>query len=191
MAADTYTKILQTARTLFVRQGYTATSMRQVAEATGIGKATIYHHFPDKRAIVMALLQQNDDRMQACLEQVRAETDPRGRIQTAAAVTIKFFFEYADIIQVVRREVTDGRNQMQVGLAAYFQEYAALLADAIRRGTRQGIFRPVDPNTAARVLLTLFQGTFASVYLGSGHASTPEKAAQALLDVFFQGIDAR
>ena len=57
MTPETYEKILSTARRLFVKQGYTATSMRQVAESAGIGKATIYHHFPDKRAIVMALLQ--------------------------------------------------------------------------------------------------------------------------------------
>jgi AcrR family transcriptional regulator len=57
MSSDTRNTILQVANRLFVRQGYTATSTRQIAEEAGIGKATIYHHFPDKQAIVLALLE--------------------------------------------------------------------------------------------------------------------------------------
>jgi AcrR family transcriptional regulator len=190
-ATETYDKILQTARRLFVQQGYTATSMRQVAEQAGIGKATIYHHFPDKKAIVMALHQRNLARMGEAVQLVRTEGDPRRRIQIAATTSVKFLFESADIMQIVRREVSGGRDQMQAGFMKFFQEYMSLLADAIRRGTEQGIFRPVDPINAARVLMTMIQGTFAMAYLGGGHPQSSEEAAAALLDVYFQGIDAR
>lgn len=191
MATETYEKILYTSRRLFVQQGYTATSMRQVAEATGIGKATIYHHFPDKNSIVTALLQRNITSMEEALQIVRAENDPRRRIQVAAEASVRFLFEFADILQVVRREIPGGRDQMQVGYTKFFQEYMALLADAIQRGIKQGIFRLVDPVNTARVLMTMFQGTFAMAYLMNERPQTPEQAATALLDVFFQGLDAR
>jgi AcrR family transcriptional regulator len=189
--SETYDKILQTARHLFVRQGYTATSMRQVAETAGIGKATIYHHFPDKQAIVLALLKKNTANIDETLQLARAETDPRRRIQVATQTSVRFLFEAADIMQIVRREVPGGREQLQAGYMAFFQEYMALLADAVRRGTEQGIFRPVDPFAAARVLMTMIQGTFAMAYLGSERAQSFEQAAAALLDIYFQGIDAR
>jgi hypothetical protein len=80
---------------------------------------------------------------------------------------------------------------MQSGFVKFFQEYMSLLADAVRRGTAQGIFRPVDPTNAARVLMTMIQGTFAMAYLGGGHPQSPDEAAAALLDVYFQGIDTR
>jgi AcrR family transcriptional regulator len=190
-SSETYDKILQTARRLFVQQGYTATSMRQVAEQAGIGKATIYHHFPDKQAIVMALHKKNLARMSEAVQLVRAENDPRRRIQIAATTTVKFLFEVADVMQIVRREVSGGRDEMQTGFMKSFQEYMSLLADAIRRGTEQGIFRPVDPTNAARVLMTMIQGTFAMAYLSGKHPQSSEEAAAALLDVYFQGIDAR
>ena len=139
MAAETYDKILSTARRLFVQQGYTATSMRQVAETAGIGKATIYHHFPDKQSIVMALLRHNITRMDETLQRVRTESDPRRRIQVAAEASVDFLFESADILQIARREVPGGRDQMQSGFTTFFREYMALLADAIQRGTEQGI----------------------------------------------------
>ncbi|MBA4380424.1 MAG: hypothetical protein C0393_07090 [Anaerolinea sp.] len=190
-ASETYEKIFRTARRLFVQQGYTATSMRQVAEEAGIGKATIYHHFSDKQAIVVALLEKNIARMDEALQLVRAESDPRRRIQVAASASVNFLFESADIMQIVRREVSGGRDQMQAGFLNFFQEYMALLADAIQRGTEQGIFRPVDPTDAAKVLMTMIQGTFVLAYLGGGRPQSPEKTAAALLDIYFQGIDAR
>jgi AcrR family transcriptional regulator len=165
--------------------------MRQVAETAGIGKATIYHHFPDKQAIVLALLKKNTTNMDETLRLVRAETDPRRRIQAATQTSVSFLFEAADIMQIVRREVPGGREQLQAGYTAFFQEYMALLADAVQRGAEQGIFRPVDPSAAARVLMTMIQGTFAMAYLGSERAQSPEQAAAALLDIYFQGIDAR
>jgi len=191
MSSDTYEKILSSARRLFVQQGYTATSMRELAEAAGIGKATIYHHFPDKQAIVMALLHQNIAKMGVALQQVRDEKDPRGRIRVAAEASVNFLFESADVMQIVRREVPGGRDQMQSNFAIFFQEYMNLLADAIRRGSADGIFRPVDPVETARVLMVMIQGTFAMAYLINQRAESPQQAAEALLDVYFRGIDAR
>jgi TetR/AcrR family transcriptional regulator, cholesterol catabolism regulator len=190
MSSETYTKILQTARRLFVQQGYTATSMRQLAEQAGIGKATIYHHFPDKQAIVTALLKESTARMDESLGRIQAEQDARTRIQVAATESINFLFDSADIMQVVRREVAGGREQMQTGFMNFFQEYMASLAEAIQRGIEQGSFRPVNPAEAATVLMTMFQGTFAMVYLGGKRPESPQQTVAALLDVFFNGIDA-
>ena len=189
--SETYNKIMQTARRLFVQKGYTATSMRQVAAEAGIGKATIYHHFPDKQAIVMALFQENTASMKEALELVRAEADPRARIQVAATASIKFLFKSIEIMQIMRREVEGGRERIQTGFLDFLQEYLALLADAVRRGTEQGIFRPVDPDDAARVLMTMIQGTFAMAYLGGRNSENPEEAAVALLEIYFQGVDVR
>jgi AcrR family transcriptional regulator len=191
MASDTYEKILSAARRLFVKQGYTATSIRQVAESAGIGKATIYHHFPDKQAIVIALVQRNITSMEDALHLVSAEKDPRRRIQVATEASIGFLFESADILQVARREIPGGRDQMQGGYAKFFKEYMALLSDAIHLGTQQGIFRPIDPVNAARVLMTMIQGTFAMAYLMNERAQTPQQSAAALLDIYFQGLDTR
>ncbi len=191
MAADTYEKILAAARRLFVQQGYTATSMRQVAESAGIGKATIYHHFPDKQSIVMALLQRNNTRTEEVIKLVRAESNPRRQIQVAAEASINFLYESVDILQIARREVPGGRDQTLGGYATFFQEYMAMLTDAIQRGIEQGIFRPVNPTDSARVLMTMIQGTFSMAYLINERAQTSQQAAAVLLDVFFQGLETR
>ena len=190
MSSDTFAKILQTARRLFVQQGYTATSMRQVAEQAGIGKATIYHHFHDKQAIVMALLKETTAHMDESLRLIQEQPDPRLCIHVAAMESMNFFFNSADLIQVVRREVAGGREELQAGFMNFFQKWMGLLAESIQRGIQQGLFRPMDPTSAARVLLTMLQGTFAMGYLGGVRPESPEQTVALLLDVFFHGIDA-
>ena len=71
----------------------------------------------------------------------------------------------------------------------FFTDYINLLADAIQRGIDAGVFRPVDPKATARVLMTMMQGTFASVYLSGIKYRSKEEAVGALLDVFFHGIE--
>jgi len=48
--------ILDTALKLFAHRGYGATSVRDIADAAGVSKGNVYHHFPDKESVFRALL---------------------------------------------------------------------------------------------------------------------------------------
>lgn len=48
--------VLAAAARLFVRKGFHATSMREVAAEAGLSVAGIYHHYPSKQKILMALM---------------------------------------------------------------------------------------------------------------------------------------
>jgi AcrR family transcriptional regulator len=50
-------RIVQAARPLFMEHGYQAVSMQQIADATGIHKATLYHHYRDKDALFAAVVE--------------------------------------------------------------------------------------------------------------------------------------
>lgn len=54
--ADTRREAQRVALELFTRQGYEATSLRQIADALGINKASLYYHFPSKEAILRSLV---------------------------------------------------------------------------------------------------------------------------------------
>ncbi len=49
-------QVLDVALQLFSRQGYRATSVRDIADAAGVSTGNVYHHFPDKEAIFRSLL---------------------------------------------------------------------------------------------------------------------------------------
>jgi TetR/AcrR family transcriptional regulator of autoinduction and epiphytic fitness len=48
--------IVATALPLFLEQGFKATSIDMVVRASGVSKPTVYNHFPDKAALMEAVL---------------------------------------------------------------------------------------------------------------------------------------
>ena len=71
-AIATRRKVLAAAEALFSRKGYEPTGMADVAERAGVGVGTLYHHFPDKRALLLALIDDWGDRE---LAQARSQHD--------------------------------------------------------------------------------------------------------------------
>jgi AcrR family transcriptional regulator len=189
MTSETHQTILQVARRLFIRQGYTATSIREIAEEAGIGKATIYHHFPDKTAIIMELMRQAAGNTLDIFTTVRAEGDPRRRIEANTLAMMRWTFNTVDLFQVIRREVPNGRALMAAELPNAMGEQLRILTTTIQEGIDSGIFRQIDPNAAARVLLMMIQGSFVRAFIGMEVKQSPEETAASMLDVFFHGID--
>jgi AcrR family transcriptional regulator len=53
-------EILSTALTLFARSGFAATSTRAIADAAGINESLVFHYFPTKAELLMALVTRRD-----------------------------------------------------------------------------------------------------------------------------------
>src|SRR3989304_2945717 len=62
--------ILAAARHLFAERGFAGTSMREIAEAAGVSKAAIYHHFRDKRRLYRELLDEGINTLTAAMRRL-------------------------------------------------------------------------------------------------------------------------
>ena len=83
--------ILDTALLLFRKQGYEATSTREIGERVGTSKANVYHHFQTKDGLLHALLGPLFEEVEALLE--RHEPAPNGSLEQRAVLE-----EYFDLI---------------------------------------------------------------------------------------------
>jgi AcrR family transcriptional regulator len=89
---DQREQILARAAELFARQGYTATSMNQVAQACGLTKPTLYHYFADKQALLLRISMAHVARLEALVHEVQAALPPRQRL---GALIERFMGVYA------------------------------------------------------------------------------------------------
>ena len=64
--------IVARAAELFARHGYHATSMHRVAEAAGLSKATLYHYYRDKDALLVHIADGHVSRLQSLVLDTRA-----------------------------------------------------------------------------------------------------------------------
>ncbi len=68
--------ILAAAARLFAEQGFSATSMNQVAEACGVAKPTLYHYFDDKQELLAQICDAHVHALLALVDEVKARQLP-------------------------------------------------------------------------------------------------------------------
>jgi AcrR family transcriptional regulator len=86
--------ILERAAALFARGGYPGTSMNQVADACGLSKATLYHYYRDKYALLVSIADSHVTRLQGIVEDALAEEKtPQGQLR---ALIRRLVEEYAN-----------------------------------------------------------------------------------------------
>ncbi len=79
-ASDTRENLLKLAARTFGTQGYSATTMRAIADQAGIEAASIYYHFPSKEDLVDEVMEQGADRI---LFHLNEQLDAQGPDATA------------------------------------------------------------------------------------------------------------
>ena len=74
-SAATRQRVLDVARSMFVRHGYDATTNRAIADASGITAGAIYHYFDSKAELYAAVYEETYDRVFTTLERAIAGHD--------------------------------------------------------------------------------------------------------------------
>lgn len=83
-------QILLGAAELFVKHGYGGASMRDIAQRTGLLPGSVYHYFPAKEDLFIAVHQEGLRQLIARVEAiVRSETKPWRRLELACAAHIE------------------------------------------------------------------------------------------------------
>lgn len=88
-ALATQTLIVDTARRLFLEQGYHATTIEMIAAEAGVAVSTIYAIFRNKRGILQAMREawHLESGQRDIYAQAREESDPEKRLALAAHAT--------------------------------------------------------------------------------------------------------
>ncbi len=66
-------QLFQTAARLFYQRGYRAVGVDTIAAESGIGKMTLYRHFPSKDDLIVAFLRDSDDVFWRSFEEVTGD----------------------------------------------------------------------------------------------------------------------
>src|SRR5215212_3845567 len=100
--------ILDRAAALFARAGFAKTSVQDVADAVGLSKAGLLHHFPSKDALWDAVLAQADILGQRVLEQVRHLPLGAERDRRAIDVLVDVALAHPGLVALLLAPVTQG-----------------------------------------------------------------------------------
>ncbi len=173
-------RILQSALALFSSRGYDATSVREICEAAGITKPTLYHFYGSKEGVYRALVDGVLEDFRAHLTQQLAEDGPVvARLQRVA----RSYFEAARGRRELMRFIfaiihNPPASAPATDLIRYYDEIVTLIAKVVDEGVAAGTLAPGPTD----VRMLLFMGALAEALCGWLLAGRPEELTPELAD---------
>ena len=157
-------KLLQAAFTEIYRKGFQAASLTQILAETSLTKGALYHYFPDKKTLGLAVVEEMVRPYMASMSQPLAETpQPLATMQLLLAA--KAAENEPQIVALgcplnnLMQEMSPIDETFRLHLNAIFQDWVAVLRDALTRGIKSGeVRRDVDASETAFFIVSALEG---------------------------------
>ena len=181
-------QILTRAAELFATQGYTATSMNQVAQACGVSKPSLYHYVRDKYQLLVEIAEGHVTLLKALAAQVQARPlDPQAQLRELIASFVGAYAGSRAAHRVLTEDVKFLEPADRERLLAVQREVVAAFADAIAR-VRPELRSAELHKPLTMLLFGMMNWMF--TWLQPGGRLTHALIAPVVADLFLGGLNA-
>ena len=172
---------------LFLDKGFNETSLREIAQAAGIGKSTLYDYFKSKDEILVSYFENEIQKItERAQEIVSQELDISEKLRQIMQKHLEYLVDNKNFylkLTIASQALSLGSQQR---IQAKRHAYQDMLRELIEDGIRRDELRPINPLLAARSVFNLL----ATAVFTSRPTGTPEEMLEDALDIFFNGIQA-
>lgn len=185
-SVSTQDLILDAAERLFARQGFTATTIKQIGKEAAVNPALLYYYYDSKETLYRAMLQRILGHLLArgadAIDRAATHAD---RIRAFVRAQAKLLGEHPHFPQLLVRELVDhqaahAEEAITNTAAGAFKR----LCDVVVAGQKDNVFRPtLDPRfTAISIIAQVAYFAIArpavGILLGHGKAGPPREVAE-------------
>jgi AcrR family transcriptional regulator len=185
-------EILDSARELFVKEGYENVSMRKIAEKIEYSPTTIYIYFKDKSELLYHLCEETFAKLVSEFEKLGDDlSDPIAVLKKCGRIYIEFGLKYPNHYKVtfmlnLEPDEAQGRHLSEdsMGMKAF-----GYLRKIVQECVKQKKFREVDAETTSQAL---WSGVHGLTSLLIAHPNFPwvdkERLIDSTLDMMIDGL---
>jgi len=185
---DRREEILTAATRLFAEQGYSDAVTQSLADDLGVGKGTIYRHFPSKRELFLAAV----DRVMLRLHEhvdiaTRDVHDGLDRVRCGVRAYLAFFHDHPEFVEMLVQERAQFNDRDQPTYLEHRQRNVARWRDLYRQLIGEGRLRAMPPERITDVMAAVLYG---SMFLNDagGRSGAFSIDAESIIDVLFRGL---
>lgn len=155
-------RIVAAATELFGRQGYEATTTRQIVEAAQVTKGALYHWFSSKEELLTSIYRELLAEQTARLEKIAATGDPADvRLHHAVTDLFAHMDDHAEPLTVWARSMHLVAGEHAAAVREERRRYQHLFQDLIEEGQKSGVFRG---DVAASVITNTFLSSVVQIH---------------------------
>jgi AcrR family transcriptional regulator len=188
---DMRRRIVDVAMRLFEKQGYDKTFMEQIGEEADIAKATLYHYFPSKEAIVTAFVQRSILESSGEIERtIRELPDTSSRLVAICKHSFEWARDHREIYLIYFS------YRMQRFSQGVFDESERsgkqkTVEEVLRAGQESGEIRRDIPIEAMAASFEVSATILIVWLLNTGAPAVPEEAGTGTVELFLKGAISR
>jgi AcrR family transcriptional regulator/transcriptional regulator with XRE-family HTH domain len=165
----------------FVELGYSGASIRDIAQRAGLSVPGVYHHWPTKQHLLVALLDLTMADLAERSRAARAEGDgPVQRFSALVECLALFHTHRRELGFIGASEMRSLEPAARARIAAARLEQQRMVDDEVLAGCRRGLMTTPLPREAARAVVTLC--TALPQWWSPNGPSSPETVAAQYVD---------
>lgn len=175
---STKEKILLAARELFIKDGFTGTSIGKIAALAEVNHSLIFHHFENKAQLWIAVKQSIVEEYQTQQETLPSAKLPfRLFLEKLFSNQIKFYRDNPDIVRMFNwQRVESSHDETTPAIGITLSPQCKAFLDAFAHYQEQG---DIAPNLALEFVLTFIMSLIGSAALDPNVFIATEKKQQA------------
>ncbi|MFQ5515679.1 MAG: TetR/AcrR family transcriptional regulator [Myxococcota bacterium] len=163
-------KILDTAEAVFAARGFAGVGLREVAERVGLGKSSLFHHFPSKHALYVAVLERILQRIADRVHTAAGRSGPApGRLQAWLHAVVDCLAEHPSYAPLLLRALFEAgvvEPQEQEHLDRILERTLRSVREILAGGIESGELHPVSISHTIQTLIGMTVYHFASGEFG-------------------------
>lgn len=190
---EKYAAILTAAFKVFARDGLHKGKIADVAKEAGVGKGTVYEYFRSKEDIFAAILNQFFDQIQWGLEEVNGQPLPADqKVARLLEMNLDWFKSTTPEEALIITEIwAQGLRSFHTtepdnAIIHRYRAIQELMMVILEQGVAEGIFRPVDSETLALLLMATLDGL--GLHFLINQSMDIEKLKSVTRRAFLEGI---
>ena len=179
-------RIVESAAPLFTEEGYSATSMKAIADDVGVSAPAIYWHFASKRALYLAVLEYLLKKFVTDVLSQMTAVRPEEQLRQLAAAHVRWRLErqsaagvysrslgWRELVRALPQENRDEITKLQ-------RAYLCAIRNALETGRRQGLFHIQDVKVMAFAIVSICDNVTA--WYDANSAQPPTEVAATIAD---------
>jgi AcrR family transcriptional regulator len=183
-------RILDVAKDLFTRRGFSNVAIRDICRAADVTPPTVYYYFKNKEALFDAVVRKGVS-MKEFITKLSDECEkvegPEEKLRAFTRTYLAYFPQDRLNVGFYVRDSTKldaiGRNSLMTELNSIL----SLLTAIVRKGVSAKVFRDTDPSMAAECLLGMMN-RFVFQQIHFKRTYKPSEAASYLDDFFLRAM---
>ena len=184
-------EIIHAAIKIFSEKGMVKAKIDDIANEAGIGKGTIYEYFRSKEEIFTSGFHMFFQGMQDQIETaLNSTTDPVEQLKLLIDHSLKSFLQHgSDLAMIMMDFWAEGiRNKDEkilssIDLRKIYHEFRIIIQAIINNGIEQGIFRQVDSQHVASLMIGSLDGIMLQ-WIMDHKAIDLDKVTDSAIDLF-------